>query len=79
MKAYEVHTTKSAFSTVSVDAFAFSPTALTTRSPKLSLAVTVAKTYSVENVAAFSDLDCKLTAPIYLVTYIQRSRGLAGC
>ena len=50
-----------------------------TENPKSSSVVTVAKTYSVENLAAFSDLDCKLTAPIYLVTYIQRSRDLAGC
>ena len=68
MKAYEVHATKSAFSTVSPS-----------ESPKSLSVVTVAKIYSVKNLAAFSDLDYKLTAPIYLVTYIQRSRGLAGC
>ena len=35
MKAYEVHATKSAFSMVSIDAFAFFRTALTVRKLKI--------------------------------------------
>ena len=62
-----------------IDAFAFFLTALTVRKPEIIVGSSRSKMSSVENLTVITDSDCNLTTPISLVTYIQWSRGLAGC
>ena len=71
MKAYEVHTTISAFFAVNMDAFTFFLTTLTVRKPEIIVVSYCGKTYSVEKLAAFSDLHYELTVPIYIYSTVS--------